>query len=64
MMENSNGDQQNNGLMTVILIDEEIKNLSRNEQEKCLMVEEQKIGQYDCEAFIFLRKKEERIAKT
>lgn len=43
-MENSNGDEQNNGTMTIILTDEEIKNLSRGDNEKYLLVKERKTG--------------------
>lgn len=39
MTGNSNGDEQNNDTMIVILTDEEIENLSKDDNEKCLLVE-------------------------
>lgn len=62
-MGNYNGDDENNGTMTVILTNEEIKNLSRDDEEKCLLIEERKVSQCDCPCFILLVKEEDKIAK-
>lgn len=63
MTGNSNGDEQNIGNMSVILIDEEINNLSRNDEEKCLLVEERNMSQYGCPIFILSVKEEKRVIK-
>ncbi|KAI5437723.1 hypothetical protein KIW84_023730 [Lathyrus oleraceus] len=63
MMENFNGDGENNGILTDILTYEGIYNLSRDDDEKCLLVEERKTGQYDCSIFMLPSKEEERITK-
>lgn len=63
MMENSNGDEENNGTLTDILTYEGINNLSRDDDEKCLLVKERKTGQYDCLTFMLQIKEEERITK-
>lgn len=56
MMESCDGNEQNNGTMTVILTDEIIENLLRNDGEKCMLVEERKMSKYDCLTFILLEK--------